>query len=350
MIIFTYFVLFFLVIRFSVTVFNFLSNPKLPAFAPTNTDFISIVITVRNEESNLLNLLESIIAQEYRNIEVIIYHSALDSNDVKQVKGVCKRDPRFKLMKGPAADYSWVTSEISGDYLLFLDSNTSIEKHFINSLVYRLKIFKTAALSIIPDKVFESFLQRLVLPLNDFVLLNLFPLRLVKLVKTSLFSTSNDNNCLFLDASLYKTRGWQARVDASRESLDLVKVVKQDNFKAEILLANKLVYQVSKLSRAELLKSVAESLKSNFGGLVIELLYVILVVTGPLIVFIGIDFNIVILPIGLIFLSRVMVSFMTNQNPVINVLLHPLQMIMLVVVFMSGLQSQLLTGRKQNIR
>jgi cellulose synthase/poly-beta-1,6-N-acetylglucosamine synthase-like glycosyltransferase len=175
MIIFTYFVLFFLVIRFSVTVFNFLSNPKLPAFGPTYAELTSIVITVRNEESNLLNLLKSIIAQEYRNLEVIIYHSALDSGDVSLVEAVCKEDPRFRLMKGVPGDYSWVKSEVSGDYLLFLDSNTSIEKRFINSLVYRLKVFKTAALSIVPDKLFETFLQKLVLPLNDFVLLNLIP-------------------------------------------------------------------------------------------------------------------------------------------------------------------------------
>ena len=108
MIIFTYVVLFFLVIRFSVTVFNFLSNPKLPSFGPAFTDLVSVVITVRNEESNLLNLLKSILAQEYRNIEVIIYHSALDRNDVHLVEAVCKEDPRFRLVKGLAGDYSWV--------------------------------------------------------------------------------------------------------------------------------------------------------------------------------------------------------------------------------------------------
>jgi hypothetical protein len=346
MIIFTYFVLFFLVIRFSVTVFNFLSNPKLPAFGPSHTDRTSIIITVRNEESNLLNLLQSIIAQEYRNIEVIIYHSALDGNDVKLVEAVCKKDLRFKLRKGSAGDYSWVTGEISGNYLMFLDSNTSLEKRFINSLVHRSKVFKIAVIQVIPNKLFENFLQKLVLPLNDFVLLNLIPFRLIKLVKNPTFSTLNDCNCMFVDALLYKKQNWQFRVQESRGAIDLMKVVKQDQFKAELLLGNKLVYQVSKLSRSELLRSVAESIKLNFGGVLIEFLYLLLVVAGPLIVFIGIDFNIVILPIGLIFLSRVMISFMTNQNPVINVLLHPLQMIMLVVVFIMGLQKQLLTAIK----
>ena len=343
MIIFTYVVLFFLVIRFSVTVFNFLSNPKLPSFGPAFTDLVSVVITVRNEESNLLNLLKSILAQEYRNIEVIIYHSALDRNDVHLVETVCKEDPRFRLVKGIAGDYSWVSGEVNGDYLLFLDSNTSIERRFINRLVYRVKVFKVAALSIIPNQIFENFLQRLVLPLNDFVILNMVPLRLIKLIKNPSFSIVNNFNCFFVDAALYKRHGWQERVDG-KNGMDLIKVVKQDNYKAEVLLGNKLVYQVSKLSSSELIRSAAENLKLNFSGLLIEFIYVVLVVTGPLIVFLGIDLNIVILPIGLIFLSRVMISFMTDQNPVLNVLLHPLQMILLVFVFARGVQSQLLTG------
>jgi glycosyltransferase involved in cell wall biosynthesis len=345
MIIFTYVVLFFLVIRFSVTVFNFLSNPKLPSFGPAFTDLVSVIITVRNEESNLLNLLKSILAQEYRNIEVIIYHSALDQNDVHLVEAVCKKDPRFRLVKGVAGDYFWVAGAVSGDYILFLDSNTSIERRFINRLVYRVRVFKVAALSIIPNQIFENFLQRLVLPLNDFVLLNLVPLRLIKLIKNPSFSIVNNYNCFFVDAVLYKRHAWQERVDG-KNGMDLIKVVKQDNYKAEVLLGNKLVYQVSKMNSTELIRSAAENLRMNFTGLLVQFIYVALVVTGPLIVFLGIDLNIVILPIGLIFLSRVMISFMTDQNPVLNVLLHPLQMILLLFVFVAGVQSQLLTGIK----
>jgi glycosyltransferase involved in cell wall biosynthesis len=346
MIIFTYFVLFFLVIRFSVTVFNFLSNPKLPSFRPGFGDFTSVVITVRNEESNLLNLLKSIMEQEYRNIEVIIFHSALDSNDVQLVEAVCKKDPRFRLKRGPAGDYSWVPAEIKGDYLLFLDSNTSIQKGFINSLLYRLKAFRVAAVSVIPGQLFENSLQRLVLPLYDFVLLNLIPLRLIKLIKNPGFSAMNNNSCVFVDAGLYRKQQWQERIDANKGPSELLKVVKQDHYNAELLLANKLVYQVSRLSAAELLKSASDILRAQFGSLWVEFLYLILVVTGPLIVFIGIDLNIIILPVGLIFLSRVMISFMSGQNPVQNVLLHPIQMMMLILLFLVAVQSSLLTTIK----
>lgn len=348
MVIFTYFVLFFLVLRFSVTLFNFLSNPKLPSFSPALTDYISIVITVKNGESNLLNLLQSIIAQEYRNVEVIIYHSALDSSDVKLVEAVCEKDARFRLKRGVPGDYSWVSKEIKGDYLLFLDSNTSIQKRFLNSLIYRLKVFNIAALSIVPNQVFESFLQKLVLPLSDFVLLNMVPLRLIKLLGSPAFVTVNNSCCLFVDARLYKQHQWQEKVDSSKGTSDLLKIVKQDHLKAEVLLANKLIYQVSKISRSELFQTATETLRLNFGNMLIEFIYLVLVVLGPLIVMIGFDFYIIVMPLGLIFLSRVMISFMTGQSPVLNILLHPLQMLMMLVLFVKGVQTHLLTGIKQN--
>ncbi len=67
MTIFIYAVLIFLVIRFSVTVFNFLSNPKLPRVIKHYQDKISILIPARNEEDNILELLVSIKNQDYTN-------------------------------------------------------------------------------------------------------------------------------------------------------------------------------------------------------------------------------------------------------------------------------------------
>ena len=59
--------LFFLVLRFSVTVFNFVSNPKLTRVSKHYHDLVSILIPARNEEENITILLESIYRQDYQN-------------------------------------------------------------------------------------------------------------------------------------------------------------------------------------------------------------------------------------------------------------------------------------------
>ena len=67
-----YVVFFFLIIRFSITLFNFISNPKLPAAPRQYQELVSILIPARDEEEDIANLLDSIRRQDYQNYEVLV--------------------------------------------------------------------------------------------------------------------------------------------------------------------------------------------------------------------------------------------------------------------------------------
>lgn len=350
MIVFTYTVLVFLILRFTVTLFNFLSNPKLSAFRPAFASSVSIVITLRNEESNLLNLLDSIKAQDFTSFQAFIFYSAMEKQDEETVAQFCSYDNRFRMIKGDLQDLSWVARESTGDYLMLLDSNTHIHTGLINSMIYRLRVFKMGIVSVVPTPVLKSLRQQLVLPLSDFMLLNMVPLRLVRLFKTPVLSASN-KDCLLLDAKLCFQNQWLERLDPAKGAADLLRLVKLDQQNAEVLLGNTFIYKCPKNNDAEALATAGDSLRLYFNGnLFVAFLYVFLVVVGPLIIFLVFDINVLVLPIGLIFLSRVMIAFLTAQNPFYAVITHPLQMIMLLVVYIKALSSQLLTSGKQKTR
>ena len=347
MILFTFTVLVFLVLRFTVTLFNFLSNPKLSIFRTPFTTSVSIVIMLRNEESNLLDLLDSIKQQDFSSYEVFICYSEMEQRDEETVAQFCRQDNRFSLVKGSLNDYTWVEGRAKGSYLMLLDSNTHIHAGLINALIYRVRVFRLGLISIIPTQVVNSFRQQLLVPLSDFMLLNMVPLRLVRLFKTPVLSVSNCD-CLFLDAEKCFANQWLERIDTLKGAGELLRIVKQDQEKTEVLLGNKFVYKHAKYDDAEALSTAAENLKTYFSGnLFVAFLYVFLVVFGPLVVLVFFDINVLVLPIGLIFLSRVMTAFLTAQNPMYTVLSHPLQMIMLVVVYIKALSKQLLTSGKQ---
>jgi glycosyltransferase involved in cell wall biosynthesis len=346
MIIFTFTVLFFLILRFTVTLFNFLSNPKITFFRTSFSDTVTIVVTVKNEESNLLNLLDSIKRQDYMAYEVFIFHSGMDSQDESTIEEYCSSDARFELVKGSLNNFSWLESRMKGSYLMLLDSNTQINKGFINALIYRTKVFKLGILSVIPTQIIKGFKQEIILPLSDFLMLNMVPLRLIRLFKTSILSTVN-TDCIFMDAGFCFKQQWLGRLDPAKGTSELLKMVKQDRFRAETLLGNNYINKQTDLSRNNLVEDAAENLISHFNGnLFTGLIYIFLVVPGPVIIFFGIDLNVLILPFGLIFLSRVMIAFLTVQNPIYQILVHPLQMFLLVVVYIRALTKQLLTRRK----
>ncbi|MEO6149940.1 MAG: glycosyltransferase, partial [Mucilaginibacter sp.] len=100
--------LFFIVLRFAVTLFNFMSNPKLPHIAHQHRNKVSILIPARNEENDIITLLQSILQQNYQNYEVLI----LDDNSTDGTYRVCSdfadAHPQFKVIKGEALPAGWL--------------------------------------------------------------------------------------------------------------------------------------------------------------------------------------------------------------------------------------------------
>lgn len=94
----------------------------------------SIVIPVYNVEKYISKCLESIKNQSYDNFEVIIVNDGSKQNEEKIIKKYLK-DSRFKYIKkenGGISDARNVgVKEITGDYLVFIDSDDYIENDLL---------------------------------------------------------------------------------------------------------------------------------------------------------------------------------------------------------------------------
>ncbi|MBB6274423.1 hypothetical protein HDF26_004897 [Pedobacter cryoconitis] len=336
-----YIILIFLVLRFSVTVFNFLSNPKLSVYGRRFNDRVSILIEAAPDVNGMIELLYAIKEQDYKDIEVIIQRHK-DAEQLTELVSFCAEDKRFRLRKERTG---FAEDEATGAYFLFLGTHTIIENGLINSLIYRTKVFNLTLLNIIPTQSITGLLNYCLLPLHNFVLLNLIPLRLVRLFSSPAFSAGT-NQCMFFDASVYKKYEWHRRQKGEMpEALEIVKAVKQEHFRAETLLGNHLIYSYISDYQPDLIKKTGQRLLRNFGNnIFVALLYLILVVGGPLFLLVDYDYRLLILPAGLIFLSRVMISFLSGQNPLWNVLLHPIQMIFLVISLIQAIFSRILNS------
>lgn len=315
--IFIYAVLVFLVLRFSVTLFNFLSNPKLGYYGKHFTDRVSILILSSPSAADTGRLMKSIEQQDYEHTEVLIQANETEAE---------------------------LAGRATGRYLLFLNAATTIQYGLINNLIYRTRVFNLAVLGLLTTSKPSGFLEHCIYPLSDFLLLNLLPLRLIRLSSQPAFTAGN-SDCLFFDAAIYKKYAWHKKViNPLSAGTEIVKQVKQQQLKAEVLLANKFVYSYGGLKDMD---SVAAGLLTSFGNSAfVALIYLVLVVAGPLVVLISFNPALAILPFGLIFLSRIMIAFLTAQNPILNVLLHPIQMALLFVLVLSGIWKRALVSIK----
>jgi len=147
----------FIILRFTVTLFNFISNPKLHRVAKQYNDPVSILIPARDEEHNILNLLRSIQQQDYTNYEVIILDDSSSDHTFKVCSDFAANNPRFKVIRGEELPHDWLgknyachqlAKHANGDFLLFLDADEKIKDGLINSAVHRMYLRKLGLLSL----------------------------------------------------------------------------------------------------------------------------------------------------------------------------------------------------------
>lgn len=297
---FIYASLIFLVLRFSVTLFNFLSNPKLGYYGRHYHDVVSVIVFGGRGE----------VAEQVRDIreEVAYEHTEI-------------------FIKHPDETLEAVLSACTGRYFLFLSDHVSVKKGMIDNLIHRSKVYGLGLLSIVPNRRFRTFRDYCLAPLADFVLINIFPLKLVSLLSHPAFSVSGQD-CMFFDALAFRAYMDQDIGGRVGLPMEVMKQLKQLGYRSEILLGNKFVYQDVDAGVTIAGKSVLRIFGYNYFAV---LFYLIMLIAAPVIMIFNFEPAFLLLPFGLIFLSRIMVSFLTAQNPFVNVLLHPLQMLMVTV-------------------
>ncbi len=125
---------------FAVFVVNLALNLRTIGFLgkdsplPPDPPLVSVLIPARNEESNIARCVNSLRAQDYPTFEVLV----LDDNSLDRtadiVSEIAGEDTRIRLLQGAPLPQGWagkpfachqLAKEARGDYLLFVDSDTS---------------------------------------------------------------------------------------------------------------------------------------------------------------------------------------------------------------------------------
>jgi chlorobactene glucosyltransferase len=312
---------------------------------------VSILIPARNEEDSILPLLESINRQDYKNYEVIIY----DDNSDDQTFNICSAFTSghlsFSIIKGGALPAGWLgknhachqlAKKAKGKYLLFLDADEIVNDNLINSAIHRMQLYKLGLLSLFANQTMQTIGEKTTVPLLHFLLLNLLPLRLVFLSKNTAFSVACGQFLLF-DAEVYRENDWHKQVkDKVVEDAAIMQLVKLAKYNGEVLLANGMLYCRMYKSYAGALNGFSKNALAAFNYSIAGLLvYIFLLIGGPMIIFTTLNINLVVYTLGLILLSRIMISLASGQNVWYNIILHPFQMMNMVVIAFLSIQRHL---------
>jgi glycosyltransferase involved in cell wall biosynthesis len=344
-------IFFFLILRFVVTLFNFISDPKLRRVNKLHNELVSILIPARNEEANIVALLASIEEQEYQNYEVIV----LDDDSGDATYQVCadfaKSRPCFSVIKGQPLPNDWLgknyachqlSMQAKGRYLLFLDADERIYKGLINSAVYRIQSRKLALLSLFTNQDMRTLGEKSVVPLMHYVLLNLLPIKLIYIAKNPAVAAASGQFMMF-DAAIYRQHQWHRMArNQVVEDVEIMKQVKTEGYNGEGLLANGLISCRMYTGYSEAINGFSKNFLAAFNYSIPGFIcYLTLLIGGPMIILATLNVPLIMMMFGLILLTRIMISLASGQSAFYNVLLHPFQMISLVVIGFFAIQNHL---------
>lgn len=344
-------IFFFIILRFVVSLFNFLSDPKLRRVGRQYHNKVSILIPARNEAGDILRLLQSIQQQDYHDYEVIV----LDDNSTDDTFAISSEfaadHPKFSVIKGETLPLDWLgknyachqlAQKATGNYLLFLDADTKVHPGLINSALHRMQIRDLGLLSLFADADMQTTGEQITIPLSHYLLLNLLPLQLIYLIKSKHIAEASGQFMLFT-ADDYRNNTWHQQVKHKLvEDVEIMRLVKQSALNGEALLANKLFTSRNFKNYPDALNGLSKNLLSAFNYNVLSLLfYLTVLLGGPLIVIATLNLNLIVFMGGLIILGRIMISLSAGQNAVKNVLLHPLQMVNLMLIAFLSIQRHL---------
>ncbi|OGO43603.1 MAG: hypothetical protein A2Z05_06415 [Chloroflexi bacterium RBG_16_60_22] len=162
-----------------------LRTPRADSRVPGSPPLVSVLVPARDEEMNIRACLESLQAQDYPNYEVLVLddNSADGTGDI--VEEISARDGRVRLVRGEPLPEDWagkpfacyqLAEEAVGDWLLFVDADTTHAPHMLRSVLSLALELKTSLLSGFPRQLAGSFPQKVVIPVLYFIILSWMPL------------------------------------------------------------------------------------------------------------------------------------------------------------------------------
>ena len=165
-----------------------LRRTNITSLHESELPFVSVLVPLRNEESNAEDCLRSLLSQEYPNYELIVLNDNSEDKTPEILEKLKKEYPSLILLQGKTLPEGWtgktyackqLADRAKGEWLLFTDADT---RHYPNSIKLAIEtaVSKEAdLLTLFPKTIMKTFSEKMVMPMLFFTVFTLLPLYFV---------------------------------------------------------------------------------------------------------------------------------------------------------------------------
>lgn len=329
------FVVIFTAVRFLIVLSNFFGMQWLKNDKPESEPLVSVLIPARNEECNIGNLLSQLIRHDYPNFNILVYNDLSTDKTSSIVQQFVAKDPRVKLIEGRELPVGWkgknhgchnLALHANGEYLLYLDADVIIRKGLIRNTVANMQKRRLDLLSIFPTQRMRSLAEWLTVPVMNWILVSLLPLRLVRLSGWASFAAANGQFMMFRADVYHRELFHKTLKDKNVEDIAISRLMKRKGLKVQALLGNQQIQCRMYKTSDEAIKGFSRNVFYFFGGSkIIAFLFGLITTFGFIPVYYFLTAYLFVAYLVMVVLLRVFISISSRQNIFFNLLLAPFQ-------------------------
>lgn len=330
MVYFAWFVIIFTVLQLFIALTNLIFSSKLKKEDLGVRELVSVLIPARNEEKNIANILNDLLHQDYHEIEVIVFNDHSSDRTAEIVSLIAETDKRIRLINSDNLPPGWLGKNwachslsglAKGKYLLFIDADVRVNNGIIVNAVSYLNRHSLSMFSIFPKQVIETFGEKITVPNMNFILLSLLPLILVKKIGIPSLSAAN-GQFMFFRSGIYKSLLPHGEMKNNLvEDIAIARYFKKERHKIACLTGDNTIQCRMYNNFNEAVNGFSKNVSAFFGNSLILAMFFWLVTTfGWLAVLIHFDMSVFIAYLSVYLITRVLVSFVSEQNVFENIL------------------------------
>ncbi|MEM6910669.1 MAG: glycosyltransferase [Verrucomicrobiota bacterium] len=213
---------------------------------------VSLLIPARDEESNLPACLQSIqAASEGVEIEVLVLDDASTDRTPEIVEEFAREDPRIRYESAPPLPPGWVgkphacgilAQRARYDRLLYLDADVRLEKGAIARILAFQDQTQAEYVSGFPRQITGTLLEKLLIPLIQWVLLGFLSLLAMRLGKNANMAAGCGQLLLVKRAAYQATGGHHAISQTVHDALQLARLFRKHGYRTDLFDATDLAH------------------------------------------------------------------------------------------------------------
>ncbi len=154
----------------------------------SGSPLFSVLVPTRNEARTIRECVQSLLAQDYPNLEILVLDDNSEDRTPVLVAALAEHDLRLRLIRGRPVPAGWtskawachqLSQEAQGEYLVFTEADTIFGPEALSAALEALHWTGADLLSAWPRQAATGWIERLVLPLQQFGLFCFTPIRFI---------------------------------------------------------------------------------------------------------------------------------------------------------------------------